>query len=126
MQFLNHTCSTSILFGHRVLILLKDFKFYIEKSLRLMHFLNRNTYTAPLFKDSNILKFSDKIDHENCIFIENYFNQTLPTPFKNWFTLSTDSYTHSTRWSSLGCLKIPSHKTKIFGKQSINIDVSYI
>ena len=64
-----------------------------------MYFLNRNTYTAPLFKDSNILKFSDKIAHENCIFIENYFNQTLPTP---------------------------SHKTKIFGKQSINIDVSYI
>ena len=126
MQFLNHTCSTSILFGHRVLILLKDFKFYKEKPLRIMHFLNRNTYTAPLFKDSNILKFSNKIAHENCIFIENYFNQTLPTPFKNWFTLSTDSYTHSTRWSNLGCLKIPSHKTKIFGKQSINIDVSYI
>ena len=84
-----------------------------KKSLRLMYFLNRNTHTTPLFKDSNILKFPDKIALENCIFIKNYFNQTLPTPFKNWFTLSTDSHTHNTRWSNLGCLKILPHKTKM-------------
>ena len=92
-----------------------------KKSLRLMYFLNRNAHTTPLFKDSNILKFPDKIALENCIFIKNYFNQTLPTPFKNWFTLSTDSHTHNTRWSNLGCLKIPPHKTKIYGRQSVNI-----
>ena len=71
-----------------------------KKSLRLMYFLNRNTHTTPLFKDSNILKFPDKIALEKCIFIKNYFNQTLPTPFKNWFTLSTDSHIHNTRWSN--------------------------
>ena len=53
-----------------------------EKSLRLMYFLKRNTHTSPLFKDSNILKFPHKIALENCIFVKNYFNQTLPTPFK--------------------------------------------
>ena len=86
-----------------------------------------NTYTtAPVFKDSNILKFPDKIALENCIFIMNYFKQTLPTPFKNWFTLSTDSHTHNTRWSNLGYLKIPPHKTKIYGRQSVNISAIYI
>ena len=83
-----------------------------------MYFLNRNTHTTPLFKDSNILKFPAKIALENCIFIKNHFNQTLSTPFKNWFTLSTDSHTHNTRWFNLGCLKIPPHKTKINGRQS--------
>ena len=34
-----------------------------------MYVLNRNTHTAPLFKNSNILKFPDKIALENCIFI---------------------------------------------------------
>ena len=92
-----------------------------KKSLRLMYFLNRNAHTTPLFKDSNILKFPDKIALENCIFIKNHFNQTLPTPFENWFTLSTDSHTHNTRWSNLGCLKIPPHKTTIYGRQSVNI-----
>ena len=97
-----------------------------KKSLRVMYFLNRNAHTTPLFKDSNILKFPDKIALENCIFIKNYFNQTLPTPFKNWFTLSTDSHTHNTRWSDLGCLKIPPHKTAIYGRQSVNISAIYI
>ena len=65
-----------------------------------MSFLNCNTHTAPLFKDSNILKFPDKIAFENFIFIKKYLNQTLPTPFKNWFTLSTDSHAYNTRWSN--------------------------
>ena len=87
-----------------------------------MFFLNHNSHTAPLFEDSNILKFPDKIALENCIFIKKYFNQTLPTPFlKNWFTPSIDYYTHKTRWSNLGRLKIPPYKTKIYGRQSINI-----
>ena len=60
-----------------------------------MYFLNRNT--APLFKDSNILKFPHKIALENCIFVKNYFNQILPTPFKNWFTLSLQMHIHITQ-----------------------------
>ena len=95
-----------------------------KKSLRLMYFLNRNAHTTPLFKDSNIPKFPDEIALES-IFIKNYFNQTLSTPFKNWFTLSTDSHTHNTRWSNLGYLKIPPHKTKIYGGQSVNINAIY-
>ena len=83
-----------------------------KKSLRLMYFLNRNIHTSPLFKNSNILKFPDKIALENCNFLKNYFNQTLPTPFKNWFTPSTDSHTHNATWSNLVCPKIPPHKTK--------------
>ena len=53
-----------------------------KKSLRLIYLLNRNAHTTSLFKDSNILKFPVKIALENCIFIKNYFSQTLPTPFK--------------------------------------------
>ena len=57
-----------------------------------MYFLNRNAHTTPLFKDSNILKFPDKIALEKCIFIKNYFNQTLPTvggQFPNLWELSS-------------------------------------
>ena len=73
-----------------------------KKSLRLMYFLNRNTHTAPLYKDSNIVNFPDKNVVENCIFIKNYFNQTFSIPFKNWFTLSSESHTDNTSWSILG------------------------
>ena len=107
MQFLNHTYSITVLFGQ-------------------MYFLNRNAHTDPLFKDSNILKFPHKIAFENCIFIKKYFNQTLPKPFKNWLTLSTDSHMHNIIWPNLGCLKIPPHRTKIYGRQCNNIIATYI
>ena len=67
-----------------------------NKSVQLMYFLNRNTHTAPLFKDSNILKFPDKIALENYIFIKNYFNETLPTPFKIGL-LSLQFHIHTTQ-----------------------------
>ena len=126
MQFLNHTYSVPVLFGHRILINIKRLYNLQKKPVRLMYFLNCNTYTVPLFKDSNILKFPDKIALRNCIFIKNDFEPTFPTPFENWFTLFTDSHTHNTRWSNLGCLKIPLHKTKIYGRQSANISTIYI
>ena len=128
MQFLSRTYSIfySCLVWAQNINSMKRLYILQKKSLRLMYFFNRNTHTAPLFKDSNILKFPDKMTLENCIFIKNYFSQTLPTPFKNRFTLSTDSHTHNTRWSNLGCLKIPPHKTRIYGRQSVNISAMYI
>ena len=51
--------------------------------------------------------------------------QSLPKSFKYWFTLATASHTHNTRWSNLGCLKIPSDKAKIYGRHSVNISAFY-
>ena len=76
MQFLNHTYYNPVLFGHRILISLKDFIFY-KKIFTANVLFEFNTHTAPLFKDSNIMKFPDKIALGNCIFIKNYFNQSL-------------------------------------------------
>ena len=128
MQFLSRTYSIfySCLVWAQNINSMKRLYILQKKSLRLMYFFNRNTHTTPFFKDSNILKFPDKMALENCIFIKNYFSQTLPTPFKNRSTLSTDSHTHNTRWSDLGCLKIPPHKTRIYGRQSVNISAMYI
>ena len=61
--------------NHRILIPLKDFIFYKKKSLRLiMYFWNRNTHTVPLFKDSNIMKFPERIVLENCVFMKTMCN----------------------------------------------------
>ena len=91
-QFLHHIYSIPVLFGHRILTPLKILYVLQKKSLRLSYFLNRNNIQ---FLSTNILKFSDKVALENCVFIKNYFNQTLPTPFKNWFTLSIDPHIHN-------------------------------
>ena len=91
--------------------------FILQKSIKTYVFLTTN----PLFKNVNILKFYDKIAFENSIFIHKSFKHPLPQPFDNWFELSSDFHTHSTRWSNLGCLYVPSHRTKLYGRNSVCI-----
>ena len=96
-----------------------------KKSLRIIYFLNHNAHTFPLFRDLNILKLPDKIAVENCLFINKYFKKCLPTIFKNWFILSSDFQTYSTRWSNLGCIVVPPHNTKLYGRNLVNISAIY-
>ena len=77
-----------------------------------MFFQSRNSHTGPLFKVSKILNCFDKTALENCIFISKSVKGLLPSIFNNWFKFSFESYSHDTRWSNLGDLKIPSYHTK--------------
>ena len=98
-----------------------------KKSLRIIYFQNRNAHTSsPLFRELNILKLPDKITQEKCLFINKYFNKCLPTIFENWFSLSSDFHTYNTRWSNLGCIVVPPHNTKLYGRSSVNISTVYI
>ena len=45
------------------------------KKTRIMNFVPFNAHTTPLFKCCNILKFSDIINVESCIFINNFFDR---------------------------------------------------
>ena len=97
-----------------------------KKSLRIIYFQNRNAHTSPLFRELNILKLPDKIAIEKCLFINKYFKKCLSTIFENWFSLSSDFHTYDTRWSNLGCVVVPPHNTKLYGRSSVNISTVYI
>ena len=60
-----------------------------------------------------------------CLFINKYFNKCLPTTFKNWFTLSPDFRTYNTRWSNSGCIVVAPLNTKLYGRNSVNINAVY-
>ena len=96
-----------------------------KKALRIMYFLKRNSHTGPLFKDSGILKLFDKISLGNCTFISDSLNKRTPIVFHNWFTLISESHEHNTRLSDVGCLKIPHHNTKTYGRYSVIINAAY-
>ena len=85
-----------------------------KKSSWIIYILNDNAHTSPLFRELNILKLSDKITLENCLFMNKYFNKCLPTIFNNWFTLLSDFLTYNTCWSNLGCIFVPPHNTKLY------------
>ena len=82
-------------------------------------------FTSHVFKNLKMLKFTEKVTLKNCILIFKYFNQALLKTFKNWFTLATVSHTHNTRWSNSGCLEISSHKTRVYGRHSNNMNAIY-
>ena len=92
-----------------------------------MFFQSRNSHTGPLFKVSKILKSYDKTALENCIFISKSLKGLLITGavidnFNNWFKFSFESHSHDTRWSNFGYLKIPSYRTKTYGRYSMFIN----
>ena len=99
--------------------------FISKKALRLIFFLRREAHANPLIKDCNILKLHDNIALENSILIHKSFKHQLPQPIDNWFELSSSFHTHNTRWSNLGCHNVPSHRTKLYGRNSVCISAIF-
>ena len=87
-------------------------------SLRIMHFVQFNSHTSPLFYNSNILKF-DIIYTENCIFVNNCFNKDSFAVFAQSYNLCSNTHTYNTRSSSKGLLFVPTNNSIRFRRKSI-------
>ena len=123
--FESHLCYASLVLAQntnsvkRLHLLQKTF-------LRIMFFQGRNSHTGPLLKVSKILKSFDKTALENCIFISKSLKGLLPPVFNSWFKFSFELHSHDTRWSNLGYLKIPSYRTKTYGRYSMFVNSIYV
>ena len=82
-----------------------------KKALRTISFQARDS--SPLFKKHNLLKFKDKIQHENVLLVSKHFNNILPSIFDKWFTLCSDTHNHNTA-ASLQVNYSSSHSERIF------------
>ena len=89
-----------------------------KKPLRIINFEPRNSHSSPLFKKRFILKFLDKVNLENTLFVSKSINNLLPSLFNDWFLFSSDLHNYET-WCYNGNLYKPSYKTNIYGKNSI-------
>ena len=88
-----------------------------KKALRIINFKERNAHSSPLFHYSKIIKVADKVKIENCLFINKYTNNKLPSIFTNWFTFSLMSHNYQTSFASKGNLQIPSVQTTSYPKK---------
>ena len=52
-----------------------------KMAVRIIDFQPRDPHTSPLFKQSSILKFKDKICFENILFVSKSLNNLTPTVF---------------------------------------------
>ena len=58
----------------------------MQRIVILQKFSPRNSHTNPLFKQSSILKFQNKIDLENILFVSKSLNNLLPSVFNTCFS----------------------------------------
>ena len=89
-----------------------------KKALRIINFKEHNAHSFPLFHYSKIIKIADKVKIENCLFINKYTNNKLPSIFTNWFTFLSMSHIYQTLFASKGNLQIPSVQTTSYGKNA--------
>ena len=61
-----------------------------------MNYQPQNSHNSPLA----VLKFKDKINLENILFISKSINNLSPSLFNNWFVFSSDTHKYNTSWSS--------------------------
>ena len=71
-----------------------------KKPLRIMNYQPRNSHTTSLSRKAAVLKFKDKINLENILFISKSINNLLPSIFNNVFAFSSDTHKYNTSWSS--------------------------
>ena len=65
-----------------------------------MNFQPQNSHTSPLFRKTSVLKFKDKLNFENILFISKSINNLLPSLLNNWFVFSSDTHKYNASWSS--------------------------
>ena len=93
-----------------------------NNALRLISFAGSfRDHVTPIYKEFNIPKFRDHITMENLLLVHDYLNKKLPQCFKDYFTLSRDKYTYSTRAAIQGELFMPNTDTVSYGTNSIKL-----
>ena len=92
---------------------------FTKKALRIISSQPHNSHSSPLFKKKIILKFSDKVNLENILFVSKSISNPLPSLLNNWFLFSSDQHSYETSWCSLGNLYKPSNETNTSAKNSI-------
>ena len=111
---------TAVLSGLRLLHYSTNCNF-TKKAVTIINFKPRNSHTSPLFKQSYILKFHNKICLENVLFVSKSLNNLSPSVFNTWFSFSSDQHNYETSSSTQGRLTKRFYKTSRYGKYSITV-----
>ena len=110
------------LFGPKTLLQLKGFTYYrknpsckVEIPIQVLY-LKCSKFLSFLIRQPLKTAFSN--------FISKSLKGLLPSIFNNWFKI--ESHSHDTKWSNLGYLKIPSYRTKTYGRHSMFVNSTYV
>ena len=89
-----------------------------DRALRKITFSKSDCDMNKLYKDLKLLKFSDILFVQNCIFMSRVENDQLPECFKDSFSHRRNIHNYNTRAAKSGQLEIPAVSTHKFGTLS--------
>ena len=72
-----------------------------KAAIRIITFSDFTAHTNLLFKENKLIKFQDQVTLENCLFVYDFFKDTFPRCFNDYFTTLREIY--PTRPASMGC-----------------------
>ena len=90
-----------------------------KNAARIMTFSEFKAHSEPLFKQLEILKFTDNITLYNCILVHDYLHGNLPDAFFETFKRINETHNHSTRQACNGMLSIPKYNSTEYGLKCI-------
>ena len=90
-----------------------------KNAARIMTFSEFKAHSEPLFKQLEILKFTDNITLYNCILVHDYLHGNLPDAFVETFKRVSETHNHSTRQACTGMLSIPKYNSTEYGLKCI-------
>ena len=90
-----------------------------KNAARIMTFSEFKAHSEPLFKQLEILKFTDNITLYNCILVHDYLHGNLPDAFFETFKRINETHNHSTRQACTGMLSIPKYNSTEYGLKCI-------
>lgn len=96
-----------------------------KKAIRIMTFSKYDDHTSPLFKNVNILKFSDIIHYHNSLFLFKFHSNMLPIAFQEFFVQTSTRHKYNTRLASSSSYYIPPVRTN-YGKFNIRFNGAII
>ena len=91
-----------------------------KRAIRTIKFAEFDAPSSPLFKNLKVLKIQDFVKLQNCLFVHDYLNNTLPCCFDNHFQTLAAVHGKLTKASELGCLYVPHSRTTKFGLKSFS------
>ena len=68
-----------------------------KRAMRILSFADFYANADPLYKMFNILKLNDNIALQNCLFVQDFFNNKLPICFNSYFHSISEIHSINTK-----------------------------
>ena len=106
------------IWGQNEGLLFKKIEKLQEKTIRIISF-KKHDESKPLFHYHRILKLTDIVKFNNCLFVFDQINSNLPEAFKYYFTTTNTAQGYNTRGTHNYHVKKHNVKTTNYGLKSI-------